>query len=275
MTASPPWSSFSSYWNYFPLLCFSSETKTLNYSLSYTVLQVTYKVLFPQWTVISSLKSITCFSTRDHSDTFELRCSSKHSTLQISSTVISKAYKLKAIWLNWCNSGNKYSNTVQITFFLTGNLAEICSFIQITYNSTVSQQQHVIDDLRHTRSNMHCIHQNSEKWKERAKLNFVICLFLSQTDTYINSLLAELTMSSSPRDTVCCTKYFIINQAAEVQLQVAEGMEMEDIKKAPTQHNKENGNPEDASFFKQLKCFSCIDIDRIHFHDDSNYGVNM
>lgn len=57
-------------------------------------------------------------------------------------------------------------------------------------------------------------------------------------------------MSSSPRDTVCCTKYFIINQAAEVQLQVAEGMEMEDIKKAPTQHNKENGNPEDGSFFK-------------------------
>lgn len=57
-------------------------------------------------------------------------------------------------------------------------------------------------------------------------------------------------MSSSPRDTVCWAKYFIINQAAEVQLQVAEGMEMEDIKKAPTQHNKENGNPEDASFFK-------------------------
>lgn len=35
-----------------------------------------------------------------------------------------------------------------------------------------------------------------------------------------------------------------------MQLQVAEGMEMEDIKKTPTQHNKENGNPEDASFFK-------------------------
>lgn len=35
-----------------------------------------------------------------------------------------------------------------------------------------------------------------------------------------------------------------------MQLQVAEGMEMEDIKKAPTQHNKENGNPEDGSFFK-------------------------
>lgn len=60
-----------------------------------------------------------------------------------------------------------------------------------------------------------------------------------------------------------------------MQFQVAEGMEMEDIKKAPTQHNKENGNPEDSSFFKELKCFSSIDIDRIHFHDDSNYRVNM
>lgn len=80
-----------------------------------------------------------------------------------------------------------------------------------------------------------------------------VCFFPKQIHISVlfgNSLLAELTMSSSPRDTVCWAKYFIINQAAEVQLQVAEGMEMEDIKKAPTQHNKENGNPEDGSFFK-------------------------